>query len=359
MVLRHLTTLTALILFSIITTAARAQQWVTYEGGEGPGKGKHIVLVSGDEEYRSEEALPQLGKILAQHHGFRCTVLFAIDPKSGIINPNVQTNIPGLEALADADLMIVFLRFRRLPDDQMKHIDAYLRSGRPVVGLRTSTHAFNFGGKGQFARYGNGYGGDAKEWRDGFGRLVLGEKWISHHGRHKQQSTRGKFADGAEKHPILRGITDGAIWGPTDVYGVRLPLPGDSQPLVLGQVVNRKGKFDGSDPFFGMKESDTEPSTDRNDPMMPVAWTKSFQVPGGKEGRSFTSTIGSSTDLVNDATRRLVINGSLWCLKMEDQIPAKGLKVDIVGEYKPTAYSFHNAEYWAKKAMKVSDHELQ
>src|SRR3954462_4446798 len=85
-----------------------------YEGGDGPGKGKYIVLVSGDEEYRSEEALPQLGKILAKRHGFRCTVLFAIDPADGTINPNVS-NIPGLEALDSADLTVIFTRFRDLP----------------------------------------------------------------------------------------------------------------------------------------------------------------------------------------------------------------------------------------------------
>src|SRR5579864_7486976 len=71
--------------------------WLTVEGSHGPGAGKHIVLISGDEEYRSEEALPQLAKILAKQHGFKCTVLFAIDPKDGTINPNVNNNIPGLE----------------------------------------------------------------------------------------------------------------------------------------------------------------------------------------------------------------------------------------------------------------------
>ncbi|MFO0844288.1 MAG: hypothetical protein U0797_18140 [Gemmataceae bacterium] len=71
---------------------------MVYKGGDGPGKGKHIVLVSGDEEYRPEEALAQLGRILARHHGFTCTVLFAIDKKTGEIKPNERGNIPGLEA---------------------------------------------------------------------------------------------------------------------------------------------------------------------------------------------------------------------------------------------------------------------
>src|SRR4051812_41706726 len=224
---------------------------VTYEGGEGPGKGKHIVLVSGDEEYRSEEALPQLGKILSKHHGFKCTVLFAIEDgrelpaaggqpssalrtKVGEINPNIS-NIPGLEALDTADLMVIFTRFRDLPDDQMQHIVDYLEAGKPVVGIRTATHAFSIPSSKTYAKY--SYNNKGDDYKEGFGRYVLGETWINHHGRHGSQSTRGMIVKGQENHPILSGIEDGDIWGPTDVYGVRLPLPGDSQPLVLGQVL--------------------------------------------------------------------------------------------------------------------------
>ena len=133
---------------------------VVLEGKDGPGKGKHIVLISGDEEYRSEETLPQLAKILAKHHGFKCTVLFAVDPKDGTINPNVN-DIPGLEALKTADLMVIFTRFRNLPDDQMQHIVDYVDAGKPVVGLRTATHAFNIPKDRKFAKY-SCNGSDAK-----------------------------------------------------------------------------------------------------------------------------------------------------------------------------------------------------
>ncbi|HWA99487.1 MAG TPA: hypothetical protein VG713_13385, partial [Pirellulales bacterium] len=135
--------LVSLLMLVLVGYAKADELWVTYEGSQGPGHGKHVVLVSGDEEYRSEEALPQLGKILARHHGFKCTVLFAIDPSDGTINPIERSNIPGLEALATADLMIIATRFRDLPDDQMKHIVDYLATGRPVIGMRTATHAFN------------------------------------------------------------------------------------------------------------------------------------------------------------------------------------------------------------------------
>ncbi len=225
----------ALLLFA--TSANAADPWVVYDGAEGPGKGKHIVLVSGDEEYRSEEALPQLGKILARHHGFKCTVLFAIDPTTGEINPNQRHNIPGLEALKTADLMIIATRFRDLPDDQMKHIVDYVEAGKPIIGLRTATHAFNIPAGKKFAKYHHDYKG--ADYRQGFGRQVLGETWISHHGDHGSQSTRGIIAGDAKSHPIVRGIKDGDIWGPTDVYGVRLPLPGDSKTIVLGAGAGR------------------------------------------------------------------------------------------------------------------------
>src|SRR5436190_12811103 len=118
---------------SLIACTARADEhWLTFSGSAGPGQGKNIVLISGDEEYRSEEALPQLAKILSKAHGFNCKVHFAIDPATGEINPNEVTNIPGLEALKNADLLIIMTRFRDLPDEQMKHIVDYLNAGKPV-----------------------------------------------------------------------------------------------------------------------------------------------------------------------------------------------------------------------------------
>src|SRR5690606_37169619 len=116
---------------------AAAEQWVTYTGHEGPCKGKKIVFISGDEEYRSEAALPMLAQLLARRFGFTCTVLFSVDPSSGEIDAMQQSNIPGLPNLASADLMVIFTRFRELPPQQIRYIDDYLKAGRPVVGLRT------------------------------------------------------------------------------------------------------------------------------------------------------------------------------------------------------------------------------
>lgn len=330
-----------------------SELWATYEGQGGPGAGKQIVLISGDEEYRSEEALSQLARILARHHGFRCTILFAIDPETGVINPNIQNNIPGLEALKSADLMILFTRFRALPNAQMQCIDDYLKSGRPVIGIRTATHAFQFDRQNPWAHYGNGYQGDRQAWAGGFGRLVLGEQWINHHGSHKHESTRGLVDPGARSLRITSGIQDGDIWGPTDVYGVRLPLPGDSKPIILGQVMTRKGAFNPDEPFFGMRPDDGPPvAGTKNNPMMPIAWTKTYQIPGGQPGRVFTSTIGAATDLVSSGTRRLLVNGAYWALGMENQIPETGTKVDLVGTYAPTAYGSRTHETWNQLALR-------
>ena len=338
---------------------SNGKKFIDYEGKDGPGAGKKVVLIAGDEEYRSEETLPQLGKILSQRHGFDCRVVFPIDPETGIINPDYGENIPGLEALADADLMIIATRFRALPDEQMQHIDDYLKRGGPVIGMRTATHAFNFpkNSASNWVHYGNGYNGPKDAWKDGFGRLVLGEKWISHHGRHKVQSTRGVVADGQDDHPILRGV--GLIWGPSDVYGVRLPLPGDSQPLVLGQVVNRKGDPEKGDPLYGMRDTDTEPDESKNDPMMPILWTKSYQLPGGKEGQAVTTTMGSSTDFLNEGVRRFLVNAVYWTTGLAEKIPQHGTNVEFVGEFEPTAYEFRRGNYWPERAMKVEEHELQ
>jgi hypothetical protein len=318
--------LAAVLVTCFTTTHAIADDlWISFAGGEGPGRGKQVVLIGGDEEYRSEESLPQLAKILSTHHGFRCTVLFAIDPASGEINPDINNNIPGLEALKTADLMIIATRFRDLPDDQMQHVVDYVESGRPVIGLRTATHAFNIPGGKKFSKY--SWNTNDKSYEQGFGRQILGETWISHHGNHGSQSTRGLIAKGQEQNPILRGIKDGDVWGPTDVYGVRLPLPGDSTPLVLGQVVQ------------GMKSTDPAVEGGKNDPMMPVAWTKSYKSASGKTARVFTTTMGSSTDLQSEGVRRLLVNATYWAVGLEDKITDK-LNVAIVGDYKPIPFGF-------------------
>ena len=314
-----------------------ADPWVVYDGYEGPGKGKHIVLVSGDEEYRSEEALPQLGKILAKYHGFKCTVLFAVNPKDGLIDPITIDNIPGLEALKAADLMIIATRFRNLPDDQMRHVVDYLGAGKPVIGMRTATHAFRIPAGKPYSKY--SFNSKEEGWDGGFGRQVLGETWINHHGHHGHQSSRGIVAPGMGQSPIVRGCED--IWGPTDVYAVRLPLPGDSKPVILGQVLE------------GMKPTDKAFEGKKNDPMMPIGWMKTYRGANGQSGRVFTTTMGAATDVASEGLRRLLVNAAYWCVGLEDKIPARA-NVALIGTYQPTPMGF------AKhiKGLKPSDYAM-
>ncbi|MBM3979569.1 MAG: ThuA domain-containing protein [Planctomycetes bacterium] len=336
----------ALVALAFAPFASAADKPVVLEGGDGPGKGKHVVLVSGDQEYRSEETIPLLAKMLSKHHGFKCTVLFTVDPKDGTVNPNIN-NVPGLEALKDADLLVIFTRFLNLPDDQLKHIDDYLMTGKPVVGLRTSTHAFNgIPGKSAYAKFNNG--SKEKGWEGGFGKAVLGEQWVNHHGAHGKEGTRGIVAKGQEKHPILKGIGAGDIFGTTDVYTVKLPLPGDSTPLVLGEVTET------------LKADSKAVTGKKNDPMMPVAWTKTYVVapntpePVLKSGRVFTTTMGASQDLEWEGTRRLIVNGCFWAIGLEQKIPDK-TNVALVGEFKPTRFYFKNNAEWVKTPVKPAD----
>jgi len=314
----------SLILLSLLLTAAIADDvpWVTFVGHDGIGAGRHIVFVTGDDEYKSEETMPMLAEILAQRLGFTCTVLFAINRVSGVIDTNQRDNIPGLEQLDRADLMVVFTRFRELPDEQMRHIVAYLASGKPVIGLRTATHAFKYASESTstFAKY--TFRNPDPLFLGGFGRQVLGQDWVNHWGAHGKQSTRGVFAPHAETHPILRGITDGEIWGPTDVYEATLPLPEGCQPLMLGQVL--KGMTPNDAP---VDQPELNPKwkrlVDKNVPMMPVAWT--WERPVGDKGRVFTCTMGGDmaggSDFANAGLRRLVINACCWTLHLEERLP--------------------------------------
>jgi hypothetical protein len=304
--------------------------WIVFEGKDGPGKGKHIVFVTGDDEYRSEEVMPPLAKILATHHGFKCTVLFPINRETGEIDPGTLDNIPGLEALQTADLMVIFCRFRELPDEQMKYIVDYMNSGKPMMGLRTATHSFNYG-KRKDSPYAK-YSFQSKDPAGGFGRLVLGETWINHYGAHGRESTRGVVAPGMENSPIVKGCED--IWGPSDVYSITT-LPGDSKPVILGQVLT------------GMNPKD-DVNTQKKP--VPVAWIKTFTGAAGKAARVFTTTMGHNGDLVSEGFRRLLANAAYWCVGMEDKIPDRA-KVDFVGEYKPTPIGFGKH----KKGVKPAD----
>ena len=295
--------------------------WVEYAGSKGLGSGKHIVLIAGDEEYRSEEALPQLARILSVRHGFRCTVLFSTNEK-GEIDPNASGCIKGLEALEIADLMVLFTRFRRLPDADMKHIVDYVEAGKPLIGIRTATHAFAYedGSESPYARW----HWSNKEWPGGFGRQILGETWVNHHGHHGQESTAGVIPEAAKSHPILRGVE--GVWGPTDVYGIR-ELPEDATVLLEGSVL--AGMEPTSPPVEGAK----------NSPRIPIMWTRARSMDDGAKQRIVASTIGAAVDLESEGLRRAFVNSCYWAMGLEERIPERS-DVDIVGEYEPTMFGF-------------------
>lgn len=293
---------------------------MVYEGSQGPGKGKHIVFLTGDEEYRSEESMPMLAKILSVRHGFKCTVLFSINPTNRTIDPVVLNNIPGMEELTSADLCVVNLRFRELPDSQMKYFVDYINSGRPIVALRTSTHAFSYERNKQspYAKY----DWRNQEWPGGFGQQVLGETWVNHYGDHGKQSTRGIVNDAEKDHPILKGVKD--IWGPTDVYEVR-HLPANARVLVLGQILT------------GMQPSDPPLQSPKNNPMMPLVWIREFVGESGKTNKIVTTTMGAAVDLQSAGLRRLLVNACYWAVGLP--VPPAS-DVSYIGDYTPSWFGF-------------------
>ncbi len=298
-----------------------AKDHMVYQGKSGPGKGKHIVFLSGDEEYRGEEGLPMMAKIMSQRHGFKCTVLFPLNDK-GEIDPNNQQSLSHPQALDSADAIIMLLRFRRWGDTTNKHFNDACNRGVPIIGLRTSTHAF----RGKLG---------------GFGKRVLGEGWVSHWGHHKREACRGVVEPGAEKDSILNGVTD--VFADSDVYEAYPPK--DVKILLRGLVLENM-------------KPDSKPSTrdrkkDRpiNDPAMAVAWTRNYKWPSGKTSRIFCTTMGAATDLQSEGLRRLIVNASYAGLGME--VPKKA-NVDYVDPYKPLFYGFNSF----RRGIKPSDHAL-
>lgn len=328
----------ALLATSFVAVASAAEQtWVTYEPKAGPGKGKHIVFLSGDEEYRSEEGLPQLAKILSQRHGFKCTVLFSVDA-DGIINPEAGGSLSNPAALDSADAIVMLLRFRHWDDDANKRFEAAVNRGVPLIALRTSTHAFN-GLKGPYEKWNHGNKG-------GFGKQVLGETWVTHWGRHKVEAMLGVIEKGQEKHPLFNGVKQ--IFADSDVYEAYPPA--DAKILVRGQVL--KGMTADTPPAdYVKKRASDKQEQPVNDPMMPVAWTREVKNDAGKVNKIFTTTMGAATDLQSEGTRRLIVNSVFWGLGLE--VPAKA-NVDYIGEFKPTMYGFKGY----KKGVKPSDHKL-
>lgn len=284
----------------------------------GKANGKHVVLLAGDEEYRSEEAMPMLAQLLSKQ-GFKCTVLFSMDAENKFVNPSNQKSLSNPVALDSADAIVMSLRFRNWEDVAFEKFNAAFERGVPMVALRTSTHAFNVKADSKWAKFSF----NAKPetgWDKGFGRQVLGETWISHHGVHKKEGNRTHIEKGQEKHSVLNGV--GQIFCTSDTYGATPLQP--STILLRGEVT---ASFDPKSAGVDQK----------NNPMQPVAWTREYKHESGKVNKVLTTTMGAASDLVDENLRRLVINGVFWGLNME--VPAK-VDVTIDGAYEPTFYGF-------------------
>ncbi len=323
--------LASLATLVIACTASQAADWLTIPAKAGTSNGKKVVLISGDEEYRSEESCPMLAKILSQKFGFDCVVLFAINPDGGYIDPNFQKNIPGTAALDSADLLIIGTRFRQLPDDQIARFAAYLNAGKPVIGFRTATHAFS----------GPAATGDFK-WAE-FGLKILGEKWVSHHGSHKVEGTRGVVEAANAKNPLLNGV--GEIFATTDVYGIANLDQKAATILLRGAVTETL------DP--ASKNLDGP----KNNPMMPLVWLREYTAPNGTtKGKALCTTLGASTDFADEDLRRLMVNASLDFTGLK--VPAQA-DVSYVDPFQPTNYSaIGQKDYYKERNLKPADYVL-
>jgi hypothetical protein len=293
---------------------------VVWEGESGPGLGKHIVFIAGDHEYRGEETLPALARILAKSYGFKCTFIVTTNPETGEIEPG-SDHITGLEVLQSADLMVIFVRFQKFVDEEMQHIEDYLSSGRPVIGLRTSTHGFK-GIEGKFAKYNEGYAGDDDEWQHGFGEEILGEHWVGHFGRNHKQSSNLILEPTQREHPILRGVT-----APHAVSGGYVGHPKEgSITLARGQLLD------------GMTQDSPPTVNEKQQTQHSVAWVRTYRADNPKS-RVFATTHGASEDILDDDFRRMMLNAHLWCLGMEESIRADG-PIAFIGPYNPATYNF-------------------
>ncbi|MCX6956732.1 MAG: hypothetical protein NTV51_31785 [Verrucomicrobia bacterium] len=339
MFLRLVLRLAALVAFAA-TAAAQSTLVFTPPAGVA-AQGRHVVLLSGDEEYRSEESLPMLAKILSQRHGFKTTVLFALDP-DGTINPNNNKSLAGAEALDTADIVIMALRWRVWPDETMKHFDTAFRRGVPIIALRTSTHPFNFPAGSPWIHYTWNSKGP---WIGGFGKHVLGETWVSHWGKHKFEATRGVIEAANASDPLLRGVTD--LFGNADVY--EAAPPADAKILVRGLVL--KGMAPTDAPAEGTKKRADKVEQPLNNPAMPVAWTRLYQNESGKQNKIFTTTMGAATDLENEGLSRLIVNATYWAAGVT--IPSKA-DVTLVDPYTPRMYGFDGY----RTGLRPSDYAL-
>ena len=279
-----------------------------------------VVFIAADDEYRSEESMPMLAALLKRDHGIEPTVMFPLND-AGEVTPDRLDHLPGLEALAGADLLVLFARWRDLPPDQMRHFVDYVESGRPVVGFRTGTHPFKFAEDSPLA-----------DWNERKIAELVGQRWIVHHGH---------FADG--EAPLTRvrrvpGVTASVLRGvgtPFTAYSWLYHVTGGGEALAAGSTPLLVGTTLRSDKLRDGKGA-------QYPPIQPVAWTKTnpFGPADAEPGRVFFSTLGHPYDFKRPEVRRLAVQGVLWALGREGEIPKGGVPADTVRPYEPSNSGF-------------------
>lgn len=268
-------------------------------------KPTRVVFVTGDDEYGSEVSMPMLASILERTPGFEVRVLRTVD-EEGQLDCHGQS-IPGLRALRDADLAVFFMRFRALPDAQVQEIEDYVASGKPVIGLRTATHAFRY------------EEGPHQHLNDGFGDAVLGQRWISHYGH--GTTSMAEVDKATARHPILRGIPDKfalSSW----LYVIATPerpLPENCQMLLTGIALHDAGEKSSR---FGERQ--------------PLAWTRELETSRGRKQRVFYTSLGHPHDFLEEPSRRLLINAIYWALGRESEIAPSGANAPLPDGYDPS-----------------------
>ncbi len=256
-------------------------------------KAKQIVFVSGDHEYGSEDTFPLLAKFLETRYGAKTTVLKSSPDENG------EEDIPGLAALETADLAVLFLRWRRLPADQVAQLEKYLKSGKPLIAFRTTTHAFNYP-KGHPLEAWNRFAPDYLGGPPGWGGPHF------HYGH--TSTTSVSVIEANAKHPILTGLP-AKFDVPSWLYHV-LPNypPADATQLLMGKSVNPE-------------KAATRPPVDN-----PVAWTWTNKA----KARVFVTTLGHPDDFKNEALQRLVVNAMHWTLgKTVPKSWSGGFAIDV------------------------------
>lgn len=223
----------------------------------------HAVFLIGEDEYETERTLPIFANKQLQPRGIRCTMIHA-DPKD-------ENNFPGLVALKTADLLFVSVRRRALSANQMLLVKEYLEQGKPLIGIRTASHAFHTRGRRPAGH---------EEWQE-FDRDVLGGNYHGHHPAGPK--TRIAIAPGAAEHPILTDIAVDSLVGNGSLYQVR-PLAKTAVPILIGSIANQ--------------------------PDEPVAWTHTY-----RSSRIFYTSLGHPQDFENPHFVRLLTNATFWALQ--------------------------------------------